>query len=269
MPDILTLSILLMFVGIGWILKSSWFKGHLGEWSVASALDKSLKDRPHEIFHDVILPSGRGTTQIDHLVICESGIFVIETKNMSGWIFGNADEATWTQTFRRKRRRFQNPLRQNFKHLKAVEKALNVPLSELSGIVTFVGDAIPKTHLPNSVLWSTRELREFIQSRTLWRYDEEEISQMAQRFNAAIAATAHVSARDHVKALKQDRALRNNNENCPRCGKTLVQRINKRTQQTFSGCPSYPACRGTRQSNKKPHGINRGAKVARLENSVR
>ena len=30
-----------------------------------------------------------GTTQIDHIFVSHYGVFVVETKNTSGWIFGN------------------------------------------------------------------------------------------------------------------------------------------------------------------------------------
>lgn len=33
---------------------------------------------------------------------------------------------------------------------------------------------------------------------------------------------------------------------CPRCGSVMVQRTNRRTQDTFWGCTGFPACRGTR-----------------------
>jgi restriction system protein len=33
---------------------------------------------------------------------------------------------------------------------------------------------------------------------------------------------------------------------CPRCGKAMVERSNKRTGEMFWGCAAYPACRGTR-----------------------
>lgn len=34
---------------------------------------------------------------------------------------------------------------------------------------------------------------------------------------------------------------------CPKCGRTMQQRANRRTKERFWGCSAYPACRGTRQ----------------------
>lgn len=54
-------------------------------------------------------------------VVSPYGVFVIETRNMDGWIFGSEKQPVWTQKFPRKSFRFQNPLRQNYKHVKAIE----------------------------------------------------------------------------------------------------------------------------------------------------
>jgi hypothetical protein len=67
-----------------------------------------------------VLPSQGSTTQIDHVLVSVYGIFVIETKNMKGWIFGDERSAQWTQSIFGKKSRFQNPLRQNYRHVKAL-----------------------------------------------------------------------------------------------------------------------------------------------------
>lgn len=44
----------------------------------------------------------QGTTQIDHILISPYGVFIIETKNYTGWIFGNARQKQWTQKIYKK-----------------------------------------------------------------------------------------------------------------------------------------------------------------------
>ena len=66
-------------------LNSPKYKGAIGESRVARQLDK-LKDEEYKVFNDVLIRTGRGSSQIDHIVISIYGIFVIETKNYSGWI---------------------------------------------------------------------------------------------------------------------------------------------------------------------------------------
>ena len=84
----------LIFIGILFkILKSPIFKGWFGEKMINRGLRK-LDPTQYQLFHDLYLPhpTETGTTQIDHVVVSPFGIFVIETKNYRGWIFGNAKQ---------------------------------------------------------------------------------------------------------------------------------------------------------------------------------
>ena len=74
----------------------SLFKGWLGEKVTQFGLWHQLNDQTYRRFHDVIVPARNGTTQIDHLLVSCYGIFVVETKNYNGWIFGDEHAAQWT-----------------------------------------------------------------------------------------------------------------------------------------------------------------------------
>lgn len=76
------------------LLRSSRFKGAIGEFVTNRAARKDLNKDVYRIFHDVTLPAGNGTTQIDHIIVSIYGIFVLETKNMTGWIFGSERNKT-------------------------------------------------------------------------------------------------------------------------------------------------------------------------------
>jgi hypothetical protein len=80
----------------------------------------------YKILNNLVLPSSGNTsvTQIDHVVVSNYGIFVVETKAYRGWIFGSANQEYWTQVIFRYKKRFYNPLRQNFAHTKAIENLL-------------------------------------------------------------------------------------------------------------------------------------------------
>ncbi|MFN3632784.1 nuclease-related domain-containing protein [Exiguobacterium profundum] len=78
------------------------------------------------------------TTEIDVILINQSGVHVIESKNYSGWIFGRARDQYWTQTLpRRKKHRFFNPIKQNELHLKAIEQVLGVDRTHLHSWIVF------------------------------------------------------------------------------------------------------------------------------------
>ena len=113
-------------------------KGFVGEAKVALGAKLALPSAHYRRFHNVTLRMPDGTTQIDHVFVSRFGVFVVETKNMSGWIFGNERHRRWTQVFRGgKKYTFQNPLRQNYRHVKAVEAVL-APLDLGTGTVRSV-----------------------------------------------------------------------------------------------------------------------------------
>ena len=100
--------------------------------------------------------SGEGTTQIDHILVSPGGVFLIETKDMNGWVFGSPGQKQWTQSFaagRRSRKSginskqltFYNPPLQNEGHAKALVNLGIVGRWWLRPIVVFVGDAELKT----------------------------------------------------------------------------------------------------------------------------
>ncbi len=94
-----------------------------------------------------------GTTQVDHILVSRFGVFVIETKDFTGWIFANAADATWTQVRFRRKFKFQNPIRQNFRHLRAVQGLLAfLPPESVKSVVVFCGDAEFKTTIPDGIL---------------------------------------------------------------------------------------------------------------------
>jgi hypothetical protein len=102
---------------------------------------------PHVLINNVTLPTERGTTQIDHILISKRGIFVIETKHYSGWILGRLDDTQWTQVIYLKKSRFQNSVRQNYGHIKTVQSLFKLPESAFHGVVVFTSNAKFKTQL--------------------------------------------------------------------------------------------------------------------------
>jgi hypothetical protein len=119
------LVLLLLFIALIVLLKlyKAKIKGIIGEQTVALYLH-SLDKKKYKVLHNVVLESDGYTTQIDHLVISDYGIFVIETKNYKGWIFGNEEAQYWTQVIFNHREKLYNPIKQNQGHIKALKKCL-------------------------------------------------------------------------------------------------------------------------------------------------
>jgi restriction system protein len=78
------------------------FKGWIGEKTAQFGMWLKLDKNTYRRFHNLILPTENGTTQIDHVLLSVYGIFVVETKNYEGWIYGDKTQREWTQVFLRK-----------------------------------------------------------------------------------------------------------------------------------------------------------------------
>src|SRR5690554_2949828 len=101
---------LLIILGL---IRTPWFKGKTGEFLVNASARLLLDKSRYHLVKNVTLPTtDDGTTQIDHVLVSEFGVFVVETKNMKGWIFGNPHQRFWTQKIYRSNYKFQNPLHQ-------------------------------------------------------------------------------------------------------------------------------------------------------------
>lgn len=133
------------------IFKSPWFKGMTGEALANLAAWLFLDRQDYRLIRNVTLSTDEGTTQIDHIIVSRYGVFVIETKNMSGWIFGGPHQKTWTQKIFRETYKFQNPLHQNHKHIKVLEELLGIDPKALFSVIVFIGDSTFKTPMPENV----------------------------------------------------------------------------------------------------------------------
>jgi hypothetical protein len=123
-----------------------------GEALLSRAIQDNFGYPDFHLLNHVTLRLNDGTTQIDHILVSRYGVFVIETKDYTGWIFANAKQKTWTQVIYKLKLRFQNPLLQNFRHVVAVRNLLDfLPPDSIQSIVVFAGDAEFRTAVPEGV----------------------------------------------------------------------------------------------------------------------
>ena len=221
------------------------FKGWLGEKGAQVGMWLWLDAKIYLRLHDIIIPSGVGTTQIDHVIVSVHGIFVVETKNMKGWIFGDERSSQWTQSVFGRKSRFQNPIHQNYRHMKALAEFLNISDHVMRPLVFFFGDCEIKTPMPPNVL--THGLCTYIKSF----HDEVltpcQVGEIFSRLSAAKAAPA-ASHSLHVAGLCE----RHGSDHCPKCGGALVLRTARKGANTggqFFGCSAFPRCRYTRAAS--------------------
>lgn len=153
-----------LFIFIAFI-KTSWFKGVMGEFIVNVMAKIKLDKASYHLIKNVTLPTDDGTTQIDHIIVSIYGAFVVETKNIKGWIFGGEHQKMWTQQIYKHKNKFQNPLHQNYKHVKTLQSLLNLDDEQFHSLVVFVGDSHFKTKMPDNVTHGMRYIH-YIQSKT-------------------------------------------------------------------------------------------------------
>jgi len=170
-------------------------RGWLGERKVRGILE-SLNAQAYAQFHDVLLPIDGETTQIDHVLIVGDTCFVIETKAYDGWIFGSANAANWTQSFnKRSKFQFQNPIRQNYKHILAIKPFIEG--LKVVGVIVFTRGTFKSSRI-EGVLYS-RELKDFVLKHEVNKsFDNTKAIQALQ--NAMITDEAEHLA--HVRRLQ-------------------------------------------------------------------
>ncbi|WP_304511885.1 nuclease-related domain-containing protein [Desulfobacula sp.] len=140
-----------VIVILGSILQSTWFKGWFGEFQINLA-SRFFLDKNYHVVNNVTFPTKDGSTQVDHIIISPFGVFVVETKNMRGWIFGRERDKYWTQKLHKNHsQKFQNPLHQNYKHTKILTELLGLPETKVKSLIAFVGDFTFKTTMPENV----------------------------------------------------------------------------------------------------------------------
>jgi restriction system protein len=162
------------------IIKSPWFKGILGEFIVNFYARLILDKNKYHLIKNVTLPTDDGTTQVDHIIVSIYGVFVVETKNMKGWIFGGQNQRTWTQKIYKYSSKFQNPLHQNYKHVKTLEAILGLKYNQIHSVVVFVGDSTFKTDMPDNVTQGTGYIG-YIKSKKQQVLTESEVAEIIEK----------------------------------------------------------------------------------------
>lgn len=245
LPFIIVVAIVVAISILAALFNSPSRKGARGERIVASRLRDGLPEEC-QILNDVYLPLPDGsTTQIDHIVVCQYGIFVVETKNYSGWIFGNENSAKWTQTIYHSKHSFQNPIRQNYRHICALADNLKIPRDYFKSVVAFAGNCDFRTEMPEGVVYS-RKAAQYIRSFTTPRIKPSQIPEIASAILAWQGSVSEERRSAHVQNLKRRHSELSVDEpspRCPICGGGMVVRHRLADGKSFYGCKRFPKCR--------------------------
>ena len=184
-------------------LKST-FKGFLGETVINVAMWLKLEKDVYHRLNGITLPRANGgSTQIDHIIVSVYGIFVIETKNYKGWIYGSEKQRQWTQAFPNGSKfKFQNPLRQNYLHIKTLADLLGLELSYFHSMIAFIGECELKTRdeLPEHVL--TGGMVSYVKKKQDEILTEDEVKSIVEQINSNRFSKSWRTNREHKAYLK-------------------------------------------------------------------
>ena len=127
---------LLIILIVAYVFFGSAIKGQIGEFRFKKKIQWWLNDY-HKIISNAFFKTSYGSTQIDHILITEKGIFVIEVKNFGEVeLFGTEKAKVWSVKYPNgKMYKPKNPLHQNYGYIKAIEKVLGFSNNIISLIV--------------------------------------------------------------------------------------------------------------------------------------
>ena len=234
-------------------------RGSRGETELSLRLQEwNMRQYPGKILRNIYISINGDTTEIDLLYITVKGIFVIESKNYSGYIFGSEKNKEWTCTYyagknwyggnKIEKVHFYNPIKQNHTHITALKRYLNINIP-LYSIIAFSNDCELKSielHTSNAIVCYHSRVNENIKS--IWNQNAdvlsiEEVEMITKKLERLGNQSIEVKQL-HIENIKRKAQVIDGK--CPWCGGDLVLRTAKTGAykgNQFWGCSNYPNCR--------------------------
>ncbi|MCD7725174.1 MAG: NERD domain-containing protein [Clostridiales bacterium] len=242
--------------------KSRFDKGTKGEFLTWKYLQKLFGYKRY--LFNCYLPKDNGeTTEIDVILLHESGIHVFESKNYSGWIFGTETQRYWTQTLpkgrgKSQKEHFFNPIIQNKVHLKWLSKYLGIEIDQLYSYIVFSDRCTLKditlTSGQHHVINRCNILPTVSSNAKVSgiKLTQEEIDDLYYKLQP-LTQVDESQKSAHIENIQSKKKFQNkSNESkkdqmiCPRCGNKLVLRTaakGNHAGEQFWGCSRYPQCK--------------------------
>lgn len=252
--------------------KSFWSmqfdKGSQGEYLIWDSLQQ-LPGYKKFLFN-CYLPKRNGeSTEVDLILLHESGIYVFESKNYSGWIFGTETQQYWTQSLpgrygQAHKVKFFNPILQNQAHLKWLGEYLGIDSHFFYSCIVFGDECTLKDITLTSgrhYVTNRSNLFAAISSHiqlSITKLSPEQIDSLYAKLFPLTQVDAEQRAQ-HIKEVKEIQhkqevaaqapvasAQGSQDGICPLCGGRLVLRTATRGANAgnkFWGCSNFPKCR--------------------------
>lgn len=235
--------------------------GKEGEQVVARRLRQSYIFGKSFVLENLYVPLNNGkTTEIDLILITNRGVVVIESKNYTGYIFGDENSNEWTVSYymgkgflntnKVEKVKLYNPIFQNNTHIRRLRNYLGYGFNVVSAIVFS-----DESELKNVTIYSdniivckskylTREIKKQLKKYPKV-YTNSEMKAMYKQL-LPLKNVGYKVKKNHIKSVKD---MPHKSNTCPKCGgKLVLRKSNKRgtSGNQFYGCSNYPKCRYTR-----------------------
>lgn len=231
--------------------RSTWAEriGENGERTVSSYL-ADLECEDYQVFNDLLVRDGNYTTQIDHIILSRYDVFVIETKNVHGKVYGSGNAEFWKQYlpdwgYKRygttQEHQLRNPLWQNAGHIKSLRRLVfdnNIPIYGIM-VFPYETDLYVTADQPVLKMWQVIPYIKQYRDKVL---SADQVGFYRRRLLEVISTTES-DRQQHLNNVNRNKERRDAavaNGRCPRCGGSLVLRTGKYGQ--FYGCSNYPRC---------------------------
>ena len=235
-----------------------------------------LFGRKGKILRNIYLPKENGeTSEIDVVYLTQKGIFVFESKNYSGWIFGDEKNKNWTAMLPNKQKnQFYNPVLQNRSHLKWMSKYIGDDVPLFSVIVFSERCELKKITMYSDDIKVIKRDSIYATVRNIWNekpdaVTDEKLEELYVRLQALTKVDksvkdAHIENieekyKDTSKSMPKEEILQESETKqeekiiegtpemiCPKCGSKLVLRTARKGANAgnqFYGCSAFPNCR--------------------------
>lgn len=245
-PIICIIAVSLFFVLLLFKVFQTEISGWWGEQKVSTLLSM-LNANQYAVFNDVLVQHNGRSSQIDHVVVSPFGVFVIETKNYKGWIYGGRFAQYWTQNIWGNKHRLFNPILQNQGHINALKRVLpTFHEKQFISVVVFSSKASLMSSLPRECnVITTSKLNAVIRSYTDTILTCKEVDELKHAIDM-LTLFSKKEKEQHVSYARNSAQRSSQLMNygiCPRCGGKLVKRSGK--YGDFVGCSNYPNCKFT------------------------
>ena len=202
-------------------------RGQLGEEKVIEALSK-MRCFYRLINNLTLQKDGGNTHQIDHIFICEKGVFVIESKSLYGQIIADTSDTVWQKIERNKKVSMHNPIIQNKSHVRIIKSYLGNDIDIIS-IVVFTLNNAPI--IKNENVINLDDLNRFIDGyKNKKKLNEKQIEMIYQYLLRKESDASMQEHLNNIKKIKEDRKIRQSqityaleNRSCPICKNKITE----------------------------------------------